>query len=219
MQVKFKKMRKVLFFFIFFSFLFCFFSYPKDKKDFQPFDVQIELKNGNTLEGEILKETDEYILLSILEGKGRTKIRKERIASIRRIKRESKKTPSTLKKESMQIENKIFFSKEEEKKILAEGIKKALPQIIIFILLGLFVFLSFFILIFKAPHRPLGVRLICFFLGVFHFLFSLYLLMISSLALNDVIYTLKGRFFYFIFVWILHLLLICLLYTSPSPRD
>jgi len=218
-QVKFKKMRKVLFFFIFFSFLFSFFSYPKNKKDFQPFYAQIELKNGNTLEGEILKETDEYILLSILEGKGRTKIKKERITSIRRIKREPKKTLSTLKKESTQIENKIFSYKKEMKKIFTKGMRKTLPQIIIFILSGLFVFLSFLILIFKAPHRPLGVKLICFFEGIFLSLAFLYLLILSSFALNDVIYTLKGRFFYFIFVWALHLLLIISLFFLFHLRN
>lgn len=151
-----------------------------------------------------------------MEGKGRTKIRKEKIASIRRIERKPKKVPSTLKKESTQIEDKIFSYKKEMnkemKRIFVEGIKETLPQIIIFILLGLFVFLSFFILIFKAPYRPLGVKLICFFEGISLFLTFLYLLMVSSLALNEVIYTLKGRFFYFIFVWALHLLLIISLF-------
>jgi len=215
-------MRRVLLFFIFilfFLFYLLSFSHPKNKEDFQPFYAQIELKKGNTLEGEVLKETDEYILLSILEGKGRMKIRKERITSIRRIKRESKKAPSILKKESTQIENKIFSYKKEMKKIFAKGIKKILPQIIIFIILGLFVFLSFFILIFKAPYRPLGVKLICFFEGIFLSLAFLYLLILSSFALNDIIYTLKGRFFYFILVWALHLLLIISLFFLFHLRN
>ncbi|OQX82225.1 MAG: hypothetical protein B6D56_00500 [Candidatus Omnitrophica bacterium 4484_70.1] len=125
----------------------------REKRDFQKrrVYVQVLLKNGNTLEGEILEETEEYIILSILEGKGRTKIRKEKIVSIKPIKKSLKSTQSSTSKLLFITESP--FAKKEE----------ILLEIIIFIILGLVIFISYLILIFKAPRRPLGVRLICFF--------------------------------------------------------
>jgi len=79
----------------------------------------ILLKNGNVLEGEIITETDDAIVLGIFEGKGRTTVKKNQIQSVQKtpVKRVEPKTKvkSEVLAEQKAEPEKNFIGKNEQK--------------------------------------------------------------------------------------------------------
>lgn len=79
----------------------------------------IILKNGNVLEGEIITETDNAIVLEIFEGKGRTTVKKNQIQSVQKapVKHAQPKTEvkSDALAEQKAEQEKIIIGKKEQK--------------------------------------------------------------------------------------------------------
>lgn len=149
----------------------------------------IQLKNGNTFQGKIIKERKDYILLSILEGKGTIKLRNQEIARISRIRRPSSRySLSTIKPSSS---SKIKFKELQPSTKIARfplgllreifklssfssGSLKIFLPLIFIIFTGLVVY---FVVIFFAPQRPFLVKFLSFFGFIFFFqLFFLWMM-------------------------------------------
>ncbi len=115
---------------------------------------RVILENGNELTGEIVEETNEYIVLSTMEGKGRTKIFKSDIADIVQIQKVEKTPPA---QEQVPA----------EKEAAAPVIKKTTPGpaglnafiVYLFGAVGVVV-LALILLFFVIRNRPVGIKII-----------------------------------------------------------
>lgn len=193
--------------FIFFIVFFCFVQSAWADK--------VYLKNGNVLEGRVIEEKKDSIILefNLENGSGNATILNSQIKSI-------EKTPLTvLKKE------KISAPLKQEERLSSpkrqEDLEKKYQRIIIIILLipaciFLLSFVSLFILnrVFRAEFsRPLGIKLVSFYLNTLNIVFTLFGLMFTSLAANRVILDFKGinLLIFYLFVLGVPLLLFILL--------
>lgn len=173
-------------YFIFFALYFCF---------VQPaWADRVYLKNGNILEGRIVEEKKEFIILefNLENGSGNTTVLNSQIKSI------EKATLSDLKKEKIAVP----FKQEEplsSPKRQEDPEKEYRRTILLFSLIpaGLFVlsFVSLFLssrIVRAEFSRPLGIKLICFYLNTVNIILILWGLMLVSLAANKVFFDFEG---------------------------
>jgi hypothetical protein len=148
---------------------------------------RILLKSGGEIEGEIIEEAEEYVVLSILGGKGKTRLKKEDIASIEKTPSPKKIQPgSPVKREITSSSREMKSLKEIFSSVKQKKIYKIIPPVVAALLL------VYIILIFIMRGRPLGVKLICLLAGPFILISFLFGLMMLSFILNKVFITLEG---------------------------
>lgn len=177
----------VLFFFIFLQPLFA------DK---------VLLKNGNTLEGKIIQEEGNALWLEMRIGKGsgRTKISKATIKSI-------EASPDILETSPVPIKAPVISAQTgQSPQVPMHGIPKEKKKAL-YLLLGVFLFIFILPPIFLSKiikaylERPLGIKIISFWLNYCAVGYLLAGLMLVSLAGNDILFSFKGiDFFVFLFL-------------------